>query len=212
MKKIDYDKELEIIKELVEIEDMNSFKELRKEYVEEEIKEEQDLLEKQAQIQKWLDMMESQCTEEQLAHSDTYLYTKPRMQHKEKPIKEMILDNLEKSGYNLEEKGTMYLADLATMLFQERKLFGERLYSENIKEFWDLDENDNVHYRMLGNNPDEVILSIEDSINNSEENEAISTIVYSLVDKFGYLKRDKDNPNRVSYMEEFKPNKVNKRR
>ena len=92
MKKIDYDKELEIIKELVEIEDMNSFKELRKEYVEEEIKEEQDLLEKQAQIQKWLDMMESQCTEEQLAHSDTYLYTKPRMQHKEKPIKEMILE------------------------------------------------------------------------------------------------------------------------
>lgn len=204
MNRIDYDKELEKLKELVELEDKKKFEEIRKDYVEEAIKEEQDELEKRNQVQKFINMMESQCSEEELSHSDTYLYSIQHIKTLGQTIKNKVSKELNSNGFNLEEKGTNYLINLITMFYQERKLFNERLYSDYYRDFWDLSDENNVHYRLLGNNPEEVRLSIEESINNSYYNNDISKLVYTTADKFGY---NKDNSDKISYMEVFKPSR-----
>ena len=194
MKNIDFDEKVEKLLKLVEMEELKDFIDLRKEYVEESMKEEKEQIEKYNQIQKWIDMMEDQCTEEELSHSDTYQATIYQMNNKKEPIEENVLNDLKNAGYDIELKGTKLIADLITMFYHERKLFG--LMNNNIyyNRFWNLDNNDNVHYKMLGLDSEEAILQMQESIDNN----SISNIVYNIADK--YINNDS---NEISYTKTF---------
>ena len=91
MKNIDFDKKVDELLKFVELEELKDFLNLRKNYVEESLKEEEAEIEKYKQIQKWKDMMEEQCTEEELSYSDTYQATIYQMANKKVPIKENVL-------------------------------------------------------------------------------------------------------------------------
>lgn len=194
MKNIDFDEKVEKLLKLVEMEELKDFIDLRKEYVEESMKEEKEQIEKYNQIQKWIDMMEDQCTEEELSHSDTYQATIYQMNNKKEPIEENVLNDLKNAGYDIELNGTKLIADLITMFYHERKLFG--LMNNNIyyNRFWNLDNNDNVHYKMLGLDSEEAILQMQESIDNN----SISNIVYNIADK--YINNDS---NEISYTKTF---------
>ena len=60
--------------------------------------------------------------------------------------------------------------------------------------FWNLDNNDNVHYKMLGLDSEEAILQMQESIDNN----TISSIVYPIVDKY-----INNNSNEISYTKSF---------
>ena len=194
MKNIDFDEKVEKLLKLVEMEELKDFIDLRKEYVEESMKEEKEQIEKYNQIQKWIDMMENQCTKEELSHSDTYQATIYQMNNKKEPIEENVLNDLKNAGYDIELNGTKLIADLITMFYHERKLFS--LMDNNIyyNRFWNLDNNDNVHYKMLGLDSEEAILQMQESIDNN----SISNIVYNIADK--YINNDS---NEISYTKTF---------
>lgn len=194
MKNIDFDEKVEELLKLVEIEDLKDFINLRKDYVEESLKEEAAEIEKYKQIQKWKDMMEEQCTEEELSYSDTYQATIYQMANKKVPIKENVLNDLNNDGYNIELNGTKLIADLITMFYHERKLFDMMKNNIYYNRFWNLDNNDNVHYKMLGLDSEEAILQMQESIDNN----TISSIVYPIVDKY-----INNNSNEISYTKTF---------
>ena len=194
MKNIDFDEKVEKLLKLVEMEELKDFINLRKEYVEDSIKEEEAEIEKYNQIQKWIDMMESQCTEEELSYSDTYQATIYQMNNKKVPIEECVLNDLNNAGYDIELNGTKLIADLITMFYHERKLFDMMKNNIYYNRFWNLDNNDNVHYKMLGLDSEEAILQMQESINNN----SISSIVYSIADKY-----INNNSNEISYTKKF---------
>ncbi len=194
MKNIDFDEKVEELLKLVEIEDLKDFINLRKDYVEESLKEEEAEIEKYKQIQKWKDMMEEQCTEEELSYSDTYQATIYQMANKKVPIKENVLNDLNNAGYNIELNGTKLIADLITMFYHERKLFSMMKNNIYYNRFWNLDNNDNVHYKMLGLDSEEAILQMQESIDNN----TISSIVYPIVDRY-----INNNSNEISYTKTF---------
>ena len=194
MKNIDFDEKVEELLKFVELEELNDFLNLRKNYVEESLKEEEAEIEKYKQIQKWKDMMEEQCTEEELSYSDTYQATIYQMANKKVPIKENVLNDLNNAGYDIELKGTKLIADLITMFYHERKLFSMMKNNIYYNRFWNLDNNDNVHYKMLGLDSEEAILQMQESIDNN----TISSIVYPIVDKY-----INNNSNEISYTKTF---------
>ncbi len=194
MKNIDFDEKVEELLKFVELEELNDFLNLRKNYVEESLKEEEAEIEKYKQIQKWKDMMEEQCTEEELSYSDTYQATIYQMANKKVPIKENVLNDLNNAGYNIELNGTKLIADLITMFYHERKLFSMMKNNIYYNRFWNLDNNDNVHYKMLGLDSEEAILQMQESIDNN----TISSIVYPIVDRY-----INNNSNEISYTKTF---------
>jgi len=209
MKKIDYDLELGKIRKIVEMEDKNQFEQLRKKYVEEALEEDKAKLENYKQIKKWKEMMEKNCTPSELIYSDTYMHTLSYINKISKPIDELILNELVKSGFNKEEEGTKYLADLTTMLYLENKMLNNISLNENYVKYWDLNDNDNVHFLMLNNNTEEVISKIQESINNSDRDESIADIAYSLADQFIQYKILRDN-NKTTYNSVYMYNKRRK--
>ena len=105
-------------------------------------------------------------------------------------VRIMVLDYLKSFGYDLNDKGTEYLATLITIFFHERKLYQQKDIED--KSYWNLKDFSNEHYQMLGDNPDNVINHISNSIDKNEyEDGSIAEVVYTLADIVGVYGKDR---------------------
>lgn len=113
-------------------------------------------------------------------------------------VRILVLDYLKSFGYDLNDKGTEYLATLITIFFHERKLYQQKNIDD--KSYWNLKDFSNEHYQMLGDNPDNVIKQISNSINKNEyEDGSIAEVVYTLADIVGVYGKDRKDKERVPY-------------
>lgn len=60
------------------------------------------------------------------------------------------LDRLDNDGFNLEEKGSEYIAKLVEALYHERELLRRFSKRKSFREYWDLKDKYNPHYFLLG--------------------------------------------------------------
>ncbi len=114
-------------------------------------------------------------------------------------IKASIMENLKYDGFDLNDEGTKHLANLILMFFHERKLY--RIEEPQYKNYWDLDDPSNEHYKMFGISPENLISYLLISIEQNEDTRgcSIGEIVYTETDYIGYYGRDRDDKNRVPY-------------
>jgi len=94
------------------------------------------------------------------------------------------LDRLRYDGFNLEELGTEYIAKLIFLLYHERSLLEMYYKRPGYQGYWDLSNDMNSHYKLLGNTKNKINnirLAIEHST--CEENDAdINELIYDLTD------------------------------
>ena len=121
-------------------------------------------------------------------------------------IRQRILYDLEEDGFILEEKGTQYIATLATIYFHERKLFRRK---DNIDNgYFDLNLKYNAHYSMLGTMPDMARDEINKSMEHSGNYMSIEELIYELADKYMYKIREDGDEKNISYTKRLLKNKV----
>lgn len=136
----------------------------------------------------------------QIAESEMHLIRFPNDKQivRNPRVRIMVLDYLKSFGYDLNDSGTKYLATLITIFFHERKLYQQK-YIED-KDYWNLKDFSNEHYKMLGDNPENVIELISSSINKNEyEDGSIAEVVYTLADIVGVYGKDCKVKERVPY-------------
>lgn len=99
-------------------------------------------------------------------------------------IKEEVLNVLKEEGFNIEESGTRYLASLIALLFHERKLY-QRLHDrQSYQNYWNLNDEKNEHYHMLGDNSRQVIKAMKESLKTSKrDSEMISSLIFRITDE-----------------------------
>jgi len=98
-------------------------------------------------------------------------------------IKEEILNILKEEGFDIEESGTKYLASLTALLFHERKLYQKLHKRESYQDYWNLSDDKNEHYQMLGASSRQVINAMKASIAASDKSmETIPSLIFNITD------------------------------
>ena len=114
-------------------------------------------------------------------------------------IRDRILEDLERGGYDINDKGTQYMATIALIFYHERKLFRRNDIEDN--GYWDLDLDYNEHFSMLGRNINEVKREITKAIEKSDDYGicSMAEVIYDEADYYGYYGKDRDDKKRKSY-------------
>ena len=99
-------------------------------------------------------------------------------------IYKSALDRLWGDGFNLDDKGSKYIAKLIEALYHEKELLRRFYKRESFREYWDLKDKYNPHYFLLGDS-DKIIGEMRESIIKSpyEKDDAdLNELIYDLSD------------------------------
>ena len=99
-------------------------------------------------------------------------------------IYESALSRLEHDGFNIEQKGSRYIAQLIEALYFERELLKKYYKRPSYEGYWNLNDINNPHYSELGD-PKEILNEIRKSIIAScyEDDDAdIQDLIYEFAD------------------------------
>ena len=118
-----------------------------------------------------------------------------QVKEREINLHDNILENLEDGEYDLNTLGVQYISMLVQILYHERNLYKVcdefSIYGQN---YFNLDDKENEHYKMLGISNLEVLSEIEKSMKGTpDEGISISQLIYEIVDHIMYHYNIEDN-------------------
>ena len=94
------------------------------------------------------------------------------------------LRRLDNDGFNIDNKGSQYIADLINLFYHERKLLEKYYKRPSYQGYWDLSDIKNPHYINIGNGKF-VISEMRNEIIKSpyEDDDAdLNELIYDLTD------------------------------